>query len=219
MKTYLKDCKWGRFLLLRGDMVSQYADLYGEWCEREVSFFARLLRPESNVIEAGAHVGLHTVPLSRLAAQGRVVCFEPQRILHQLLGVNWALNERLNVHAMHCAVGTRSGTVEIGATDYATPWNYDSFSLDRGFDTEGTFPGARWSERVPLVALAEEPLACGLDSLALLKIDVEGLEIDVLKGACQLVTRHRPALFVENNKEGKGAELIDTVPGLGYECH
>ena len=61
MQTFLKDCRWGRFILLRGDMISTYADVYGEWCELEVSLYRRLVTPDSVVIEVGANLGLHSV--------------------------------------------------------------------------------------------------------------------------------------------------------------
>jgi hypothetical protein len=64
MKTFLKDCRWGRFLLLRGDMISIFADLYGEWSELELRLFRTFLTPDSNVVEVGANLGLHSVPLS-----------------------------------------------------------------------------------------------------------------------------------------------------------
>ena len=54
MHTFTKECRWGKFLLLRGDMVSIYTDAYGEWSEMEVKLFQQLLRSESNVIEIGA---------------------------------------------------------------------------------------------------------------------------------------------------------------------
>jgi hypothetical protein len=39
MKTFVKECRWGKFLLLRGDMISVFTDLYGEWSEMEVRLF------------------------------------------------------------------------------------------------------------------------------------------------------------------------------------
>jgi FkbM family methyltransferase len=219
MQTYLKDCKWGRFLLLQGDMVSQYADIYGQWCEQEVDLFARLLGPESNVLEVGAHIGLHAVALSALAPRGKVVCFEPQRALFQVLCANCALNGRTNVHAYNQGVGNRSGTVDVACTDYETPWNYGSFSIDRGFDTEGAFHGATWSEPVEMVTLDTAPATATIDSLRLLKIDVEGLEAQVIEGGRGLIEELQPVLFVENNKEDKGDALIAAVRELGYECY
>ena len=83
MQTFLKDCRWGRFLLLRGDMISTYADVYGEWSELEVSLYRRLLKTDSVVVEVGANLGLHTVPLAKIASSGRVICFEPRRAILQ----------------------------------------------------------------------------------------------------------------------------------------
>lgn len=219
MRTFLKDCKWGRFVLLQGDMVSQYADVYGEWCEHEVSLFAKILRSNSNVVEIGSHVGLHTVPLSKLADKGKVLCFEPQRLLYQILCANCAINNRVNVFAHHLALGNSSGVIEIACTDYSTPWNYGSFSIDRGFNTEGVFRGAEWRESVGIAKLDQVHLTTTLDSVALLKIDVEGLEIDVLNGASGLISKHKPILFVENNKEQNGDELIAKIREFGYECY
>lgn len=199
--------------------MSQYADLYGEWCESEVALFAELLRPDSNVVEVGAHIGLHTVPLSKIVHQGLVVCFEPQRILFQMLCANCALNSRTNVHGYNCAVSASGGTLEVASTDYAVRWNYGAFSLDRGFDTEGRFPGRTATESITCFRLDEAPMIGRLDAISLLKIDVEGFEAEVLKGAAGVLSRHRPMIFIENNKEEKGDLLIALLREYGYRCY
>lgn len=219
MKTFLKKCKWGEFLLLSGDMVSQYADLYGEWCEAEVSLFGNLLDENSNVVEVGSHIGLHSVPLSKLSEKGRIICFEPQRILYQMLCANCAINGRTNVYPLNCAVGDRTARIDIQSTDYLTPWNYGAFSIDIGFDAEKPFDGKKWTESADIVKLDDVPVIQDLDGLDLLKIDAEGQEINVLQGAHGLITKHRPALFVENNNEARGDALIETIRNLGYRCY
>src|SRR5205807_9301248 len=103
MKTFIKDCRWGRFILLRGDFISMYTDLYGEWSELEVKLFQKILKPESNVVEIGANLGLHTVPLAKVANKGRIICLEPQRIIFQMLCANIALNNLTNVFAYNAA--------------------------------------------------------------------------------------------------------------------
>ena len=200
-------------------MVSQYADVYGEWCELEVRLFEKLVSRESNVVEVGSHIGLHAIPLARMAALGRVFCYEPQRILHQILCANSALNHCVNLYAANRAVGDATGTVEVAGTDYATPWNYGAFSVDRGFDTEGEFRGVRHKEAIGICRLDDEPALAALGSLRLLKIDAEGFELQVLQGSRKLIDSHRPVLFVENNKPEKGDELIAAIRALGYECY
>lgn len=200
-------------------MVSQYADVYGEWCELELRLFEKLVAPESNVVEVGSHIGLHAIPLARMAARGQVFCFEPQRILHQILCANSALNNCTNLHAANRAVGNARGMVEIAATDYATPWNYGSFSVDRGFSTEGEFRGLQRAERIEITRLDDEAAIAALRSVRLLKIDVEGFELQVIEGARKLIDAHRPVLFVENNKQENGDALIAAIRALGYECY
>ena len=206
-------------LLLRGDMVSEYAERYGEWQEVEVALFRELLRPHSNVIEVGAHIGLHSVPLSRIASRGQVICFEPQRIIHQILAANCALNNCTNVHAEHMAVADYSGDAEIPCGTYDDAWNYGAFSIVEGFNAEGRFAGEQWKEKVRVTRLDDHALAAGLKELRLLKIDVEGLEVSVLDGAQGLIARHRPCLFVENNRAQTGDLLIRRIDALDYESY
>ena len=219
MKTFLKDCKWGTFLLLRGDMISQFTDIYGEWCELEVALFNDLLKKNSNVVEIGANIGMHSIPLSHLASKGKVFCFEPQRVLFQILCANSALNNRTNIFACQVAVGSEEKRLEISSTDYEQPWNYGAFSIDKGFSTEQNFQGSQWNEEVNIITIDNHPDIQKLESLSLLKIDTEGFEIAVLDGAQKLIGRHKPAIFVENNNQGTGDSLIKYLKDLGYVCY
>jgi FkbM family methyltransferase len=219
LQTFLKDCRWGRFLLLRGDMISAYADVYGEWSELEVSLYRRLLKPNSVVIEVGANLGLHTVPLAKITPSGYVICFEPQRPIFNILCGNLALNNLINVDAHRVAVGARQELVVIELTNYDTPWNYGAFSIDAGFSGEGCFPGELTSDRTAVVVLDEFPQTADLQHLDLLKVDAEGFELAVLHGAERLIARTRPTLFVENNNPATGDNLIRYVRGLGYDCY
>src|SRR5438445_82607 len=110
MQTFLKDCRWGRFLLIRGDMISSYVSQLGHWADIEVDLFRALLPPSGGVcIEVGANIGMHAVPLSQLCEGGEVICYEPQRPIFHVLCANLALNNRLNVRTRHAAVGEKAG--------------------------------------------------------------------------------------------------------------
>lgn len=219
MKSFLKDCKWGTFLLLRGDMISQFTDIYGEWCELEVALFHDLLTKDSNVVEIGSNIGMHAIPLSRFASNGKIFCFEPQRILFQLLCANSVLNNRTNIFAYQAAVGNEEKCLKIATTDYDQPWNYGAFSLGEGFSAEQNFKGEQWNEDVNVVTIDNHPQISELESLSLLKIDTEGMEIAVLDGAQKTIECHSPAIFVENNKQETGDALINRIQDLGYICY
>lgn len=218
MKTYIKPCRWGQFLLIQGDLISEYANLYGEWCEGEVDLFKRLLPADGVVIEVGSNIGTHSVALSQLCHKGQVFCYEPQRVVFQVLCANIALNNRLNVFAQQCAVGAQAQTLDIQSSDYDQPWNYGAFSLAAGFSTEFAFPGTARLEKVNVVALDHDPQLQGLTRLDLLKIDAEGFEPQVLQGARQTIAKFKPYLFIENNDERHFDTLLAQICALGYVC-
>lgn len=219
MKTFVKECRWGTFLLLHKDMLSTYANIYGEWSEMEVRLFKSLLTSESNVIEVGANLGLHTVPLAKFAPGGSIICFEPQRIVYQVLCANAVLNNLTNVFAFHAAVSDQNRSITIETSNYDKLWNYASFSLDKGMSTEGAFRGKVSHEAVQAVALDTVEAVSGLSALDLLKIDAEGHELQVLRGAAQTIARLQPIIFIENNNEDHGDQIISHIKQLGYTSY
>jgi FkbM family methyltransferase len=202
----LKACRHGRMLYLRKDIyLGRCLDLYGEFCEGEGDLFRQLLSPGQNVIEVGANIGAHTVHLARLVGpQGRVLAFEPQRALFYLLCGNLALNEQFHARAYQMAVGDRPGTINAPFLDPRGAHNFGGTSL-----------GGEGGEAVRLTTVDHFPLP----SLRLLKIDVEGMEVEVLRGARETIARHRPALYVENDRPDRSAELISLIAGFGYRLH
>lgn len=215
MKTYLKDLRWGKFNLIEGDMISTIASHYGEWSEVEVSVFQTLLTNTDNVIEVGSNIGMHSVPLAKIVSKGKLICFEPQRVIFQQLCCNLALNNLTNVESYRLGVGEHSDTFEIESSDYNTAWNYGSFSLDKGFSTEGNFQGNLKKEQIEVISLDDFSSVAQLDSLALLKIDAEGFDIKVLKGADKTIKRLQPAIFIEAHPHTNQA-IFTHLKGLNY---
>lgn len=214
MKTILTDCRHGKFLLLRGDMISQFVQMYGEWCESEVELYQTLLTTDSNVIEVGCNIGLHTVPLAQKVTQGQVFAFEPQRIIYNLACTNISLNNITNAYLYHAGVGDNSGECIIETCDYDQNWNYGAFSLDHGFSHEEAFPLNIWHEKCRIVALdqvIDQPIQ-------LIKIDAEGYEMQVLDGCQRIIAESSPFIFIENNQQQSGDALIAKITALGYRC-
>lgn len=187
-------------------VVGRSLDLYGEYSAGEVELFNRLVEPGQAVVEVGANIGAHTVVLARqVGPTGLVLAIEPQRIPFQLLCANVALNSLTNVICLQQAVGARTGTIHVPPVDFTREGNFGSLSLgsyDRG-------------EQVPLVTLDTFNLA----RCHFIKIDVEGMEQQVLEGAVGLIERFKPVLYVENDKQDKWQELIRYVDSLGYQMY
>lgn len=201
----LKDCRHGKMLYNVNDQyVGRSLDAYGEFSEGEIELFSRIVRPGDVVIDIGANIGAHTLFFAKATSpNGAVFAFEPQRIVFQNLCANMALNSILNAFCFQQAVGATSGSIPVPELDPRSPQNFG------GLDLQSHAQGMP----VPLIRLDD----CPLVACRLLKIDVEGMEADVLRGGRQFVARHRPIIYVENDRAEKSGELIALLREMRYE--
>jgi FkbM family methyltransferase len=192
----LKHCKHGPMMFFAGDThIGRSLDLYGELSEPEIELFRGYLRPGMVAVDVGANIGTHTVCFAQsVGPSGRVLAFEPQSVLHQLLVGNVTLNGCANVIAENKALGASAGSVVVPFLDYAREGNFGALEL--GAWAQG--------ETIPVATLD----SYALPICHLIKIDVEGMERDVLEGAHTTIARHRPLLYVENNKPERSRDLI-----------
>lgn len=201
----LVEAKHGRMLVNKNDVyIGRSIREFGEFSEGEVEVFQQLLRPGCMVVEAGANIGTHTIPLAKaVGPTGRVFAFEPQRIVHQTLCANVALNSLTNVVADWAGVSDQAGELHVPPIDYSVQQNFGGINLQKF--TQG--------ERVPLKTID----SLELPRLELLKADVEGMELAVLKGAQETIQRCKPTLYLECDRKDKAPELISYIYSLGYE--
>ena len=198
----------GEMIYLKGDAyIGRGLELYGELSEGETTLFQKVLRPNSVAIEAGANIGLHTLPLAHFVGPGgRVIAFEPQRIIFQVLCANLALNGIANVLIRNEAVGDKRASgdqwIHVPPVDYSRNNNFGGIEL--GGDT---------GERVRVTSID----SLNLSQLDLLKADVEGMELSCLHGAADTIQRLRPLLYVENNRPHLSADLNKCMMDMGYK--
>jgi len=211
----LVEARHGRFLLNTNDrFVGKSLSLYGEWSEAEVTLFSQIVRTGDAVVEAGANIGSHTVFLSKAAGtQGSVIAFEASRYTHLLLCANLALNECLNVHAIHKAVGAVNGSVPFPVMDPTASNNFGEASV-RGAAT------ASHTELVDIVALD----SFEFERLDFIKSDIEGHELSMLQGSINTIQRLHPVLYLEvdcgnGQPTGNRDELVEFVERLGYSAY
>lgn len=200
----MKQTRHGLLLFNRHDAyIGRSLDEYGEFSEGEVEVLRQLLKPGDVVIEAGANIGAHTVPVAQLVGRdGRVHAFEPQRILFQTLCANIALNGLANVHARQAALGAAAGSIVVPLLDYDRPNNFGGLELG----------GHSRGEAVRLATID----GLELPHVNLIKADVEGMEADVIHGGRETIARCKPILYVENDRHDRSAALIECIAALGY---
>jgi len=199
----IRRCRYGTMMYLRRDRyVGRSLAEYGEYSEGEVELFRQCLQPGDVALDIGANLGAHTLALAQIVGPGGAVfAFEPQRILFQILCGNVALNEIPNVHALPVALGRAAGRAKVPALDYRGASNFGGVSL----------AGAQ-GEDVPVAPLDQLEVA----RVKLIKIDVEGMELDVLAGAKATLARCHPILYVENDRAEKAEALVALLQENGY---
>ena len=197
-------CRYGQMIYpARDEYVGRSLALYGEFSEGEAELFKAIVNPGDVVIEVGANVGAHTVLLARLAGQaGAVLAFEPQPVLFQTLCANLALNNIVNVRAEKIGLGNRTQVLHIPILDYGSKLNFGGLSLD--LVDEGI--------AVPIKRLD----SFNLRQCAFMKIDVEGMESEVLEGGANTIHNLRPILYVENDRIEKSPALIQLLLAFDY---
>jgi FkbM family methyltransferase len=179
--------------------VSRSLAVYGEYVVAEADVFRQIVKPGMTVVEIGANIGSHSVMLARACAPGLLLAFEPQQRVFQVP----------NARVFPEALGASHSMIDMREPDYARRGNFGSFSL-----TQGPAAGSR-SMRVRVSPLD----SWELDACHFMKIDVEGLECDVIKGATHTIKRHRPIVYTENDRADQQGALIDLLSALDYTLY
>ena len=204
----LKLAKHGYTLYNKHDKyIGRSIEIYGEFSEKEVALFKQVCKQNSVVVEIGANIGTHTQALSKMVGEnGRVYAFEPQRVVFQTLCANMALNSIENVEAFQTALSNENGSLLLPDIQYDKEGNFGGIEIDK----------FSYGRKIPKVKLDD---FLELDSLDFIKIDVEGMEKEVIDGAIGLIEKFKPILYVENDRVEKSKALIETIKKRGYDVY
>ena len=202
-------CSKGTFIHLEHDKyIPESLTKYDGWENEIYDACKQYLQPHSNIIEVGAHIGTHTIPLSKLIPKGFVYAFEMQRFIHQLLCTNIILNRCGNIHTYQEAVSNQKGEVKVGLVDHSHHDNSGNVKLldvmmDAGY---------------PLHVTTLDHKFEFLKKVDLIKVDVECHELEVLQGAYHLIEHHRPIIVTEyhtiktKHTNGNQQQIKDLLP-------
>jgi FkbM family methyltransferase len=180
-----------------------------------VRVIQELLKPGMTFVDVGAHVGQYSLLASGLVGrEGAVHSFEPEPETFALLQHNVRINGLRNVHLVRCALAKSSKDAELYV---ARPDNIGQTSLRQ----PNNFSGVRVNVQCRTVDdYAEEH---GIDRIDLIKIDVEGAELDVLLGARGVLSRNpKPHIIIEFWEEflqaygSSCAQVAEFLQGNGY---
>lgn len=150
------------------------------------------LRPDSVCLDIGANIGLTTGLMAQLCPDGAIFAFEPSPRNFHHLTATIARNGLARCHPVNLALAAEGGLMRFYENRQSGAW---SGAVMPGFGD--AVPGRVMDVRT--VSLDEWVEDRALTHLDFIKVDVEGFELAVLKGAARTLARFRPVLLIEFN--------------------
>lgn len=214
------DGRWGRCkFFAKDEYVGRSMYHYGEYNPDETEKILELAGQGGGwCMDIGANIGVITQAL--INAGHWVKAFEPQPEVYKVLCENiWnaAIKKDPSVTrplsgyevpapgAVNAGVGATAGTAKMPRVHYSDKCNVGGLGIG--------VKSPLGSYDVPIVAIDDEMY---MSRIGFMKIDVEGYELEVLKGATRTITSHRPILYIEDDRLDKSRALRAYITQLGY---
>jgi FkbM family methyltransferase len=187
-----------------------------------VRAYQRILRPGDIVLDIGANIGAHTLHLAQaVGAEGKVWAIEPTDYAMGKLKTNVALNPKLAPRIVCCQL-----MLVDRADGYLVPPLYSSWPLTDETDLHARHGGRLMSTNsaraVPLDSLVRE---FDIERIDFIKLDIDGYECAMLRGARATLTTLRPVILIElapSELDQHGSnieELLDLLSAAGYALY
>jgi len=211
------------YLPYKNDLIQKTLRKGEIWEPENIPVFEAFIRPGKTVVDVGAYIGSHTIKFAQLAKPGKVYAFEPQQDIYQMLSYNIELNglgDYVTAHQM--ALGDRSCNTKMAR-------NVKSSDDPEIFHNRGSnhMLGCLDDSGDPLAFEMRTLDSFELDNVGFIKIDVEGAQFLVLKGAEETIKRNKPVMLIEilgghggtdftHHKATQRAEVIQWLEERGY---
>jgi len=173
---------------------------HGNICTVEASACIDVIKhiKDPIIFDIGSNIGAFTIWLAKYFPKGKIYSFEPQRLIFQMLCGNLAINNIFNVHAYNLAFGSNNCRIQFQEPNYNIPNDFGTFSLVNNTINEK-------SENLIIDLYTVDNFISGMNinKIDLLKIDAEGMDLEILNSGIETIKKYKPAIFVEyfdNNK-------------------
>lgn len=167
--------------------------LLGAFERSAVTAYSRIVGPGMTVLDIGANIGAHTLPLARLVGDaGRVIAVEPTVWALNRLDANIALNPDLSKRVL-----TRQVMLVGRPNDPVPDEIFASWPFRGGAVHPILRAQAKTSAGAQALTMDDLVRECGIDRVDFIKLDVDGHECSVLRGGVEVITRDNPAIVLE----------------------
>ena len=193
--------KHGIFYFCHSDeFIGKSIREYGEYSELELDTILKFINEGDVIFDIGANIGCFSVPFAKkVGSNGKVYAFEPQKFIFNLLKKNIKCNELKNVQIFNNAIGSKNRIIELNDFDYSQPGNFGGIGLKEDYDNSycAKIKGTK-KNKIKTLTLNS---FLNLKKCNFLKIDVELMELSVLKGAKDFINKFKPIIWIENHRE------------------
>ncbi len=193
--------KHGIFNFCNSDLIIGVSlQEYGEFSEIELSVMEKFIKDGDIVMDIGANIGCFTIPFSKkVGKKGKVLAFEPQKFIFNLLSDNVKCNKIKNVQIFNNAMGYSNTFLKLNDIDYAEPGNFGGVGLGKNYDNSLCVK-IKKTKKYKIKTLTLNDFL-NLKKCNFVKIDVELMELDVLKGGDKFIKKFRPIMWIENHTD------------------
>ena len=194
------------------DLIGWKIFFFGEYEQDTNQVLAKYLKEDFVVIEAGANIGSESLLISRLAPQGKVYCFEPNPYTFDRLKINIAINELNNVYAYDYALGEADGAIHFNI-------------YPKGFCNAGMSSKYMETPLTKKITVTQKTLdnfvkEQQIERVDFIKMDIQGAEMDMIKGSLETIARFKPIIFTEACEPYNDTnKLYELLKSYGYKIH
>lgn len=184
----------GKFLIDINDLIQKELYVTGNWEEYQDEYYKKYITADMDVIDCGAHVGVTTIKMSKLAR--KVYSFEPLLLNFQQLVLNINENKLTNVVPYHVGLSDRR---KISHYAWVNQFNRGASGLEVSRSIEEDcvqlmMNNTRKEQKQMVYLLPLDDLEL---NVGFIKIDTEGCEFDILRGARNTIIKYKPVILFE----------------------
>jgi FkbM family methyltransferase len=211
MPFKLIDCRYGRLIYYYYDVfIGSSLELYGEWAQLEIDFICKFLSSGDTVVDVGSFIGTHALSFAgAVGITGKVYAFEPNKFSYYCLSGNIVINNMFTIDAYNIALAVNEGSLEFPCIDIGAimvPANFGGYRSEKNYD----------GKRIKMECNNLDNF--NLQNCKLIKVDAEGMNLDVLKGSKKTISKYKPFIAVEIEDEDTDL-LYDFIRNFDYKIY
>jgi FkbM family methyltransferase len=202
-----------QFIVFTKYLIDWNVFFFGEYEKETNDLLFEYIKPGQTVLEAGANNGTETVLLSRLVGPaGKVLAFEPVEHIYQTLQLNLSINHCSNVITEQMALGENDRQLYFNVLS-------EDF-CNQGMASKYDEKSADAKVLVQQSSIDSWLIQQNIRTIDFIKMDIQGAEIELLKGAEHTIQKSKPLIFTEATEDFLSIKkLFDTLTDLGYAVY